>query len=123
MFQEGTLNPKILFFTFFLLVAYSISSFFVPEYIGSEVLQLNEVEKNSDKYASDLKEAIEQSDVAMTKEMAQRLITGANILEKQRLNDTRRVIDLIQSHSLILLGILLIHLGALMSVLRSRNET
>lgn len=117
------MNTKVLFLTFFLLVAYSFSSFFVPEYIGSEVLQLNEVEKNSDKYASELEEVIAQSDAVMTKEMAQNLVSRANVLEKQRLNDTRRVIDLIQSHSLILFGILLIHLGALMSVLRSRNET
>jgi hypothetical protein len=123
MFQDEVMNTKVLFFTFFLLIAYSFSSYFIPEYIGSEVFQLNEVEKSSDDYSSDLEETIKQSETPITKEMELLLVSTMNIFEKQRINDTRSIIDLIQYHSLILPWLLLFHFSALISVLRSRNET
>ena len=117
------MNIKVLFFSFFLLFVYSFSSYFFPEYIVSEVFHLNEIEIKSDLNTADLIEEIDQSEAQMTREMVKIFIYRANTIEKQRITDTRQVIDLVQSHSMILPAILLIQLGALISLVRTRNET
>ncbi|TRY28676.1 hypothetical protein [Aliiglaciecola sp. M165] len=117
------MKNKLIYFTFFLLVAYSISGYFVPGYFGSDVLLLNQIRHNSDAYTSELKVALEESEEEVTKDIVVAMIDRANLIEHQRLDDTEDLIGLIKSHSLLLPGLLLLHFGVLLSALRTRNET
>lgn len=118
-FRRNILKIRAVYISFSLLVAYSISSYFAPEYIADNVLRLHETREQSEAFSEELIKVIQEADEPLNEDMAISLVTEKFNSERARIDDTYRLVDLLKSKSLILFGLLLIHISVLVNALRS----
>ncbi|WP_028772700.1 hypothetical protein [Shewanella waksmanii] len=117
------MKNKLVFLSYLLLVFYSVSAIFIPRYISNDILLLDESEQHSQKFISDLIQSVEESEVPLTKEMVTRTIRGAGLIGLDGYKTAGQIVELIEQYAFILFGLLLFHLGTLMSARRRKNET
>ncbi|MFT2089953.1 hypothetical protein [Paraglaciecola sp. 2405UD69-4] len=118
-FRKKILKTKAVYISFSLIVAYSIFSYFAPEYIADNVLRLHETREQSQVVYEELIKVIQEADEPLTEDMAISLVTEKLNSETARMDDTYALVDLLKSKTFILFGLLLIHISVLVNALRS----
>lgn len=113
------MKTKAVYISFSLIVAYSIFSYFAPEYIADNVLRLDETREQSQVVYEELIKVIQEADEPLTEDMAISLVTEKLNSETARMDDTYALVDLLKSKTFILFGLLLIHISVLVNALRS----
>ncbi|QSX38419.1 hypothetical protein [Shewanella sedimentimangrovi] len=114
---------RFVYLTFFLLILYSVSAYFFPNYLLQNIFLTDRSFETSQKFVSVLSNAIDESKAPLSKEMALSLVSEISKKESQKHRDLQNFAELAQYHSIILMGLMLLHLGALLRFLRANNET
>lgn len=112
----------IVYFTLVLLVIYSASAYFVPDYLSREVLRIEETIDDSNKFTSELIESIEDSEETLTKEMVVRLVSASKITNSRNYNDLSTLTDLIKQYSSLLFYLLFLHIIGIISFIRIKKR-
>jgi hypothetical protein len=110
-------------FSFALLVLYSISAYLSPRYFSNEVLLVDDSELQSQQFVANLIQSVNEDETLLTKEVVVQMIRSADTSGNGGYHKVHALIDLIEQHAIVLFCLLLFHFGALLGLVRTKNET
>lgn len=117
------MKARFVYFTFLLLALYSVAAYFVPDYLARNVVLLDEAMQNNQRFVSELTKAINESDKPIPKDVTLNLVSEMSLQEARYQRDIKQLLSLIKSQSMILIGLLLLHVGVLVHFLRKNKHT